>query len=105
MPTVGEIAFPEWAVTVLLAVTIAVALLMASSNALAKRLGPWSIAIAALTTWASMSVLVAVLGGVLLVLWLYDRGIPGNRRRSRWMWALAGLTALLAIATGLTEFR
>lgn len=45
-----------------------------------------------------LPIFVGVLAALLLVFWLFDRGVPGNRRRPTWLRILAVAVVVAAIA-------
>ena len=47
----------------------------------------------------------AVLFVLVTILWLIDRGIPGNRRRPVWVMGLAALVVVVSIITIWWTFR
>lgn len=96
MPSMPEVPAPL--ADGLVIVTAVLAVGMAVSNVLTKRLGPAAAILGLAALVCVRTPLALGLEAGLLALWLVGRGIPSRRRRPAWVLILAVVVAVLAIA-------
>ena len=95
--------------TAAILLTTVVAALLVTWPAVGRRAGGWfvlaSAGAGAYDVWSGLPPVVLVAPALVMVFWLIDRGIPGNRARPLWLQTFGFGTVVLAAAELVTRLR